>query len=65
MLNVATDITLCFDGDNAGIRATQSAIDKIKGKATVYVIKLPKDTDPGSLDIHALRKLYLRKKIQY
>lgn len=47
---ICTEITLAFDGDDAGRRCTQSVIETEKHHFTVYVIPFEEGKDPGNTD---------------
>lgn len=58
-------VNLMYDGDKAGINATKSALDKLKGKMTVYVKMCPFSKDPGDLSIEELRDIKTMKPYEF
>lgn len=58
LLRSGKDIVWSYDGDSAGLSATQSAINKMRYKINQWVIKMPDGLDPGSCKPDELIELY-------
>jgi len=58
-----TSVTLSYDNDDAGRKATQTAIEKLRGKVDVYGIKFRElSKDAESTDRHELSDSYKNRK---
>jgi len=54
----AFEVTLLFDGDEAGAKGTIKAIESMRGKIKLIPLFFPyEDRDPGDLSVDELRKL--------
>ena len=62
LLRSGKDIVWSYDGDSAGLSATQSAINKMRYKVNQWVIKMPENADPGSLKPSELKELYIKRE---
>lgn len=62
LLKLGCDITLCYDADDAGRKATQHAVSLLKGTSKVYEVQLPNGTDPESIPRTELLHNYLNKR---
>ena len=64
ILNTGADITLAYDGDNAGSIANQKGIEMFKNKANINLITFPQSFDPESVTREELIRLYeTRRKL--
>ena len=63
LLVYADEITLIFDGDEAGRSGLERIGKALCRRARVFVLVLPDGSDPGSLDEDALAKLYASRYI--
>lgn len=62
LLQTGADITLAFDGDNAGWQATKRAVKQLQNKTTLSYIVFPPDKDSNNLSREELKKLYDGRK---
>ena len=62
LLKTNLPITLCFDGDEAGNKATESSIPLFKYKTNLKVINLPKGKDPADCTKTELINAYMKRK---
>ena len=62
LFRTGKDITLSFDGDDAGIKATKQATELFKNKATLCMVKFEEGTDPGALASEELKITYNKKE---
>lgn len=62
LLKLNTTLTLCFDNDKAGIKATGSAIRKFKNKTDLKLIELPEGKDPGDCTDNELVTAYIKRR---
>ena len=61
ILQLNLDVTLSFDNDKAGNKATDKAIKVLKNKVTVKKINLPEGKDPADIETEELLKAYLNR----
>ena len=61
LLKTGADIVLAYDGDEAGRKATQKAIEMLKNKANVSEIKFDEGQDPENIAREELRERYAGK----
>ena len=61
ILQLNLDVTLSFDNDKAGNKATDKAIKVLKNKVTIKKINLPEGKDPADIETEELLKAYLNR----
>jgi DNA primase len=62
LLKTGADLVFSFDGDDAGIKATNNAIKTFKNKANISTIHLNNGEDPENIDREELKKRYDNRK---
>lgn len=62
LIKTGADIIFNYDNDEAGEKATTKAYEKLKGKATMYLISFEGNNDAGELSVIDLIKAYNNKK---
>lgn len=62
ILRTGAEVVLCFDNDEAGIKATKKAITLFKNKTRLYQVLLPQGKDPDDLPKEELKILYAKRK---
>lgn len=62
VLRTGAEVVLCFDNDEAGIKATKKAIKLFKNKTRLYTVALPQGKDPDDLPREELKRLYDNRK---
>lgn len=63
LLRLNIDVTLSFDNDRAGNKATEKAIKLLKNKVTLRKIELHEGCDPGDETVEDLTNAYLNRKV--
>lgn len=58
LMRTGADITLSFDGDEAGQKATQKGIELFRNKADINIVEFLSTEDPASISREELRKRY-------
>ena len=58
LIKTGANITLCYDGDKAGRKATEKAKEMLKNKADVYYIQMNEGEDPESISREELMLRY-------
>lgn len=61
IIKTGAELTLCFDNDDAGVKATKKAIEMFRNKTRLYQIKLPRGNDPDDISREELEKLYANR----
>ena len=57
LLKTGADLILSYDRDEAGIKATNKAIEKLRYKANLKIMTIPNDQDPCSLSHQEIKDL--------
>lgn len=57
LLKTGADIIIAYDGDEAGYKATNAVINKLRLKANLRIANLPNNADPCSLTTEELQKV--------
>ena len=65
LLRTGADVTMAFDGDNAGKAGLAKALSSLRNKTTVRQLELPDGDDPESIPREKLREAYDRRKKIY
>lgn len=60
-----TSVNLMYDGDKAGLDATYSAIQKLKGKMDITVYVLPWGVDPGDITQNTWENIKIYKTYEF
>ena len=60
-----TSVNLMYDGDKAGLDATYSAIQKLKGKMDINVYVLPWGVDPGAITPNTWEDIKIYKPYEF
>ena len=61
LIRLSVDVTLSFDNDTAGNKATAKAIKLLKNKVTLKKIELAEGNDPADMSSEELLKAYLKR----
>jgi DNA primase len=62
LLKTGADLVWSYDGDKAGIMATESALSAFRFKANQYVVEFAENEDPASVTREELEKRYAKRK---
>jgi DNA primase len=62
LLKTGADLVWSYDGDEAGIKATESALSAFRYKANSYVVPFGETEDPASITREELEKRYGERK---
>lgn len=62
LLRSGKDIIWSYDGDDAGLKATKKAVEKMRYKANQWIIHFPEGADPGNCTPSQLINLYNEKE---
>lgn len=65
LIKTGANIVLAYDGDSAGKKATQKALDIFNNKANISVIEFELGQDPANITREELVKLYENRKRYY
>lgn len=65
LIKTGADLVFAYDGDKAGIKATNKAIEMFKNKANISVIEFSEGKDPENISRKELLELYERRKRYY
>ncbi len=60
LLRSGADLIICYDGDDAGRRATQKALNLFQHKANLFTLPLEEGEDPESIGRETLKERYER-----
>lgn len=65
LLKLGCDLVFAFDGDEAGRKATNEAINRFKNIANTSIIEFKEGQDPANISREELLELYERRKRYY
>ena len=65
LIKTGADLVFAYDGDKAGIKVTNKAIEMFKNKANISVIEFSEGKDPANISRKELLELYERRKRYY